>query len=210
MKRILYVFLFALLTTACKFDLPGSNTSNDPGVASFTPAEVSRGERNVEGVLIGSDLDGITSVDLGSDIIVKSFSVVSSSEIRLIFSVSVNARPGPRGIALGVPGGLFALFLGGPRVLTNHAPIAVFSVDPAVGSLQTTFMFDGMSSRDLDGDDLGFQWDFGDGAILSGKRVVTHKFQKVGEYNVELRVKDSNGTYGYAKRKVDVQSSVRH
>jgi hypothetical protein len=45
----------------------------------------------------------------------------------------------------------------------NHNPIAVASADPLVGDAPLTIDFSAVGSADIDGDDLIYRWDFGDG-----------------------------------------------
>ncbi len=54
------------------------------------------------------------------------------------------------------------------------------------------FTFDATKSYDVDGQKLSIFWDFGDGAT-STDPVVTHCFEKAGDYNVTLTVKDNSG-----------------
>ena len=54
------------------------------------------------------------------------------------------------------------------------------------------FTFDATSSYDIDKQELSFLWNFGDGQT-SAEPVVTHIYDKGGEYNVTLTVKDSSG-----------------
>lgn len=70
----------------------------------------------------------------------------------------------------------------------NHKPEAVFSLNTEIKSGKTV-IFDSSDSFDLDGDNLSFAWDFGDGFnnILPSPE---HLYQKPGEYNVKLTVSD--------------------
>lgn len=54
------------------------------------------------------------------------------------------------------------------------------------------FTFDGTSSMDPNGDKLSYLWDFGDGTT-STDPIVTHVYEKGGDYKVSLTVKDSSG-----------------
>ena len=54
------------------------------------------------------------------------------------------------------------------------------------------FTFDATKSYDPDKGDLNFLWDFGDG-ITSNDPVVTHIYQKGGEYQVSLTVSNDSG-----------------
>ena len=54
------------------------------------------------------------------------------------------------------------------------------------------FTFDATSSYDVDKQSLSYLWDFGDGET-STEPVVTHIYEKGGEYNVRLTVTDDSG-----------------
>ncbi len=54
------------------------------------------------------------------------------------------------------------------------------------------FTFDATSSYDPNNEKLSFLWDFGDGTT-STEPVVTHIYEKGGQYNVTLTVQDSSG-----------------
>ncbi|MFC1570857.1 PKD domain-containing protein [Candidatus Omnitrophota bacterium] len=54
------------------------------------------------------------------------------------------------------------------------------------------FTFDATHSYDVDKQDLSYLWDFGDGET-STDAVVTHIYEKGGEYTVSLKVTDSSG-----------------
>ena len=55
-----------------------------------------------------------------------------------------------------------------------------------------TVQFDGSKSTDLDGDALGYNWDFGDGSAGTGVQP-SHSYTADGTYNVTLVVTDSRG-----------------
>jgi len=61
-----------------------------------------------------------------------------------------------------------------------------------ISSQCNKFTFDGTGSYDPDNDKLSFFWDFGD-STTSTEPVVTHVFEKGGQYKVILTVKDSSG-----------------
>jgi PKD repeat protein len=54
------------------------------------------------------------------------------------------------------------------------------------------FTFDGTATYDPNNDKLSFLWDFGDGTT-STQPVVTHIFEKGGQYKVTMTVKDTSG-----------------
>lgn len=73
--------------------------------------------------------------------------------------------------------------------------VAPKPVKPAAKKLDlkcNKFTFDATQSYDVDRQKLSFLWDFGDGET-STEPVVTHIYEKGGEYTVTLTVKDSSG-----------------
>ena len=81
------------------------------------------------------------------------------------------------------------------------ALVAKFKVDSTTGSLATEFTFDSSPST---GNIAGRIWDFADGTTIHSGKIVTHKFENIGTYNVKLRVKGSGGAVDYASRKITV------
>ncbi|MDP2921916.1 MAG: PKD domain-containing protein [Candidatus Omnitrophota bacterium] len=77
-------------------------------------------------------------------------------------------------------------------VNVNTAPSAIIaSKDTA--SVGQTVNFDSANSNDLDGDKLGYTWDFGDGTSASGS-AAKHSYSKGGLYKVTLVVDDQKRT----------------
>ncbi|WP_431687508.1 glycoside hydrolase family 9 protein [Hahella sp. NBU794] len=70
----------------------------------------------------------------------------------------------------------------------NHDPVAAFSINAS----GLTLNLDASASSDPDGDTLTYQWDFGDGAVGSG-RTVSHDYAEPGVYNVTLKITDGRG-----------------
>jgi PKD repeat protein len=79
----------------------------------------------------------------------------------------------------------------------NRPPTAVIVVDPANGTTDTEFTFNGSASADLDGTIVAYLWDFGDGTNATGA-VVTHRFPARGPHGVNLTVWDDDGANGTA------------
>ncbi|MBB2941358.1 glucose/arabinose dehydrogenase [Actinoplanes lutulentus] len=76
--------------------------------------------------------------------------------------------------------------------LGNHAPTAVASSDVTGGDEPLTVHFSGEGSTDPDGDDLTFEWDFGDDTTSVSKNP-TKTYSQTGVYQVTLTVRDSEG-----------------
>lgn len=75
--------------------------------------------------------------------------------------------------------------------VVNVAPVAGIASDVAVAAPGAPVTFTS-ASRDLEGDDLAYAWDFGDGATSTAP-VVTHVFAAEGTYKVALVVTDADG-----------------
>ncbi len=76
---------------------------------------------------------------------------------------------------------------------TSNAPEAVISASPVFGVAPLNTTFDATSSTDIDGDNLSYSWDFGDGTSASGA-LVTHIYTTPGTYLVNLIVSDGQLT----------------
>jgi large repetitive protein len=80
---------------------------------------------------------------------------------------------------------------GTPPVVKKAAPVR--KPAPRKSELKCNkFTFDATSSYDVDNQKLSYLWNFGDGQT-STEPVVTHIYDKGGEYTVTLNVKDSSG-----------------
>jgi PKD repeat protein len=77
----------------------------------------------------------------------------------------------------------------------NIPPVAVFVYDPATPKAGETITFDATASLDPDGTIKSYQWNLGDGTVLSGpdKAVITHVYEQPGMYTVTLVVVDDKG-----------------
>ena len=83
-------------------------------------------------------------------------------------------------------------------------PVSAFIASPIVGNVPLTVSFDARSSTDPDGALLvSYEWDFGDGAIATGK-VVEHTYEQIGEYTVTLVVTDVEGLQDTAYETIEV------
>jgi large repetitive protein len=77
------------------------------------------------------------------------------------------------------------------RVLVNAAPISDAGPDQIAAPSQTV-TFSGRGSLDPDGDIVGWQWEFGDGAAAGGRQV-SHRYAEPGTYRARLTVRDDTG-----------------
>jgi PKD repeat protein len=85
------------------------------------------------------------------------------------------------------------------KISSVKKPSSVGQKSPVIAQpMKTTilrcnkFTFDGSGSYDPNNDKLSFLWDFGD-STTSIEPMVTHVFEKGGQYTVTLTVKDSSG-----------------
>lgn len=72
----------------------------------------------------------------------------------------------------------------------SAAPIISIDVDTEVAQGESV-VFDASDTTDPEGEEMVFEWDFGDGKE-DGGMVVEHVFNNEGVYNVELKVTDSS------------------
>jgi glucose/arabinose dehydrogenase/PKD repeat protein len=75
----------------------------------------------------------------------------------------------------------------------NSAPVARASATPTSGPAPLTVQFRGSDSSDSDGDELTYEWDFGDGSAHSSEPDPEHTYQDPGVYTARLRVTDPQG-----------------
>ena len=202
MKRTTCVL--ALLTVAvmagCSNSSDPVTTGGPPSITRFTPAEVSKGEQNVEGHITGNNLSGASAVDLGPGIKVESFQSTGPTDITVTFSVAGNASTGARTISVTTGQGTVSASL--LTVLNNSAPRAKLEVD-AYGSLSIPFGFDATSSSDADANIASYSWDFGDGSTDKGKKA-THLYKATGQFTVTLTVEDRQGATDITTASIEV------
>ncbi len=120
----------------------------------------------------------------------------------------LTARPAVHGITdiVSADGGLYILniFLGKIYFLgfdgeANQVPVATMTASTSQTTPGTTVRFDGNESADPDGDDLVFNWNFGDGSTEAGSSAFAeHAFEFDGTYDVRLWVTDSDGAISVA------------
>lgn len=90
------------------------------------------------------------------------------------------------------------------QVSTNQPPQAQFVVSPVSPAVGQRVNFNASGSTD-DGSIVSFEWDFGDGASASGRRV-SHRYETVDTYTVLLVVTDDEGARSSSSRTVTVSA----
>ena len=78
-------------------------------------------------------------------------------------------------------------------VTVNTGPSAVF-YGVNIACVGDAVSFDAKDTADLDGDNLVYAWDFGDGTKGQNRPQVTHVYTNGGDYSVKLTVSDNKGT----------------
>lgn len=98
--------------------------------------------------------------------------------------------------------------------LTNRPPIASFTVTPGSGDMTTVFSFDASASWDYEGMPgyIEVRWDWESDGIWdtgwSTELTATHQFLAGGTYNVNLQVRDGNGSISLATVEVEVTEVI--
>ncbi len=209
MRRTFPIILFVVVAfvAACKRD-SGTDSGNingpGPSIAGMNPTVVNPGTIGVEGRIIGRNFQGLMSVSLGEGVEVEQFQRLSDTEIYIFFSVSRDAVHGPRTVIVATNTGATnapTLF----SVGDNRVPEALFIIVPFTGIKDDPFRFDASRSND-DGGIVQYNWKFGDGKQDSGK-VVTHSFNKGGNFRVTLSVTDNKNTTANFWREIEVAAS---
>jgi PKD repeat protein len=90
---------------------------------------------------------------------------------------------------------------------TNTPPKASFTATPVSGKAPLTVQFDASASSDAEGPIEQYRWNFKDGSAAGSGAKPSHKFTKVGNYNVELTVTDKAGKTGKATKTIIVSST---
>jgi PKD repeat protein len=208
MKKRTRMVLGILLTAVtgvyfgCNDDDGVQRNDAQPTITAMTPSVVSIGQRNVQGQILGTNLSGVTGISMGDGIGLVSFAAAGNTQINVVFNVESNAGSGAKMIVVETSTGTTSsntVF----QVTSNKAPRARFQMDPPAGSLNTVFAFDASNSADDDGQIKSYRWDFGDGSTTNGRKV-THKYQSLGNYSVNLTVTDDDEAVDTAGRDVEI------
>jgi PKD repeat protein len=90
-----------------------------------------------------------------------------------------------------------------PPPPTNQPPVADFAFDPPTGGYPLKVSFDASASHDPDGTVVAYAWTFGDGGTGTGK-IIDHTYQKIGTFNILLKVTDDKGATGTCTKQITV------
>jgi len=90
--------------------------------------------------------------------------------------------------------------------VTEPGVKAVITASPEEGVVPLTVSFDGSSSSTFKGNIVSYEWDFGDKSAksITGARI-THKYDKVGTYEVALKVTTNSNESSTVKKNIYVR-----
>lgn len=92
---------------------------------------------------------------------------------------------------------------------SNRKPVAQIEADHRVGSAPMTVRFDASSSKDFDGDELSYEWYFGEQTTAYTTEVTPeYTFDQPGAYPVKLVVRDTEGETSEATTKILVGNDL--
>lgn len=198
-------FLFAIFLVSCTNDNITTPPVLPPTVSSITPNTVSRAEK-VVATIQGTNFTGATQVFLGNEVTIAGFTVLNPNTIEVRFTVNTNATAGKRPVQVVTTAGT-ATTPDLLEVLNNRAPVTKITVAPQTGAPNTTYTFNALLTNDPDGTVISYKWDFGDGKKGNGP-IVTHKFGRVGTFEVTLTVVDNDDATGTATVSLNVKSGI--
>lgn len=157
----------------------GSNSTDDAGIVGYEWDLDGDGSNDDSGVLVSRTYENLTAT---TDVISVDLMVTDSVSTD-IDSVEITVMP------------------------ANRNPEAVFSVNPDSGiDTETVLSFDASGSSDPDGDNLTYQWNFGDGDQASGRNV-SHTFVLASSYTITLTASDGDGGEDSVGLTVDVAAA---
>ncbi|MCJ7523998.1 MAG: PKD domain-containing protein [Candidatus Aminicenantes bacterium] len=90
-----------------------------------------------------------------------------------------------------------------PIPIPNKPPIPLFTFTPISGLYPLSVNFNASNSKDLDGEIVSYNWDFGDGSSGKGK-IVTHVYQSENRFEINLRIVDNIGASATATGELEV------
>ncbi len=90
----------------------------------------------------------------------------------------------------------------GITIISNQAPVAIFTTSPTSGQAPLTVTLDGSASHD-DGNITTYKWLSSDGQIANGKNTQL-TFHNQGTYTITLTVTDDKGASGSAEKTITV------
>ncbi|HEY7159947.1 MAG TPA: PKD domain-containing protein, partial [Acidobacteriota bacterium] len=164
------------------------------------------GARDFKLEIVGGGFRSDMTVSLGGGIDVTSKELIDAQHANVFVSIARNADMGKRTVTISAGGqsaNLDAAFTIGDDI----PPTAKFTITPAEGTINTTFVFDASGSTDTDGHITSYQWTFNDGDPVKGKRI-ERQFADIGEVSVKLTVGDDKQSFHTIEKKIDVADNA--
>ena len=84
----------------------------------------------------------------------------------------------------------------------NRPPLAHFEMDKEVGAIPLTINFSADQSKDYDNDELKYEWSFTNDKVQSTEINPSFTFDKIGAYDVKLKVTDAEGQAVTTNKKI--------
>lgn len=84
----------------------------------------------------------------------------------------------------------------------NRPPLAHINSDKEVGAVPLTIQFSASESKDYDEDELTYEWSFNNSEVQSNEVSPTFTFDKIGVYDVTLKVTDPEGSSAMTNKKI--------
>jgi len=84
----------------------------------------------------------------------------------------------------------------------NRPPLAQINADKEVGAAPLTIQFSAKESKDHDQDELSFEWSFTNDEVQSTELNPTFSFEKIGIFDVKLKVTDAAGLSVTTNKKI--------
>ena len=206
-----------------RFDLTSGNLIQ-PIISLDTDkmqAVTSRGDGNLVGIGYNGQQNEIRTInpDTGQSTLLKQFVFDSGSWVPNTFTVDIVSK---RLYAISGNNSLYRFDLTsgnliqpiisldtnmqaittGITIISNQAPVAVFTTSPTSGQAPLTVTLDGSASHD-NGNITTYKWLSSDGQIANGKNTQL-TFHNQGTYTITLTVTDDKGASGSAEKTITV------
>lgn len=139
------------------------------------------------------------------------FEVIETGVFRISADANGSAPPTSasrdlRDLRVGIGSDVGEFSSGSALNLTNRAPIAGFTFTPGQPLTSPRSVEFESDANDLDGQIVDYEWDLGDGTVVSGsdKESVDHSYSDPDKYTVTLTVSDDDGVTDEVSKVVSV------
>ena len=94
------------------------------------------------------------------------------------------------------------------KTAIDSPPVVRASIAPSFGDVPLVVTGDASQSFDVDGGDLAFSWDFGDGTVYTGAQA-QHVYSRPGTYTVRVTVSELGASYQQSSEVFTVRAGAR-